>query len=205
MENNNVLDDPILIFKIVIWIFEISIEKLIFICLKKKSNLFSLDNLLKLLKNEVYYFSNSNDVYSEIVKINNNIMNEDNNSKENSEEFEYFLHKKDSNFDKSSKYLINYDDNIELIYNIISYISNLEDIEIEENTDNEIISVELPITLIVQQILESEYIENFGNSSRILNDLDIINEIWNEWNPSTNLFRDLKNLINSINKHLKVN
>ena len=166
---NNILDDPILIFKIIIWIFEISIEKLIFLCIKNESYNFSIQNLINFLKNEIYNFSNSNDIYSEILKINSK-MNISNNEKNNNEDgefdddndVEYILNSKDFNI-YNTKFFIDNNKYYNIINNIIIDSNKINDIIIEEDTLNENISVELPIFLIVQQILESEYLEDFGN------------------------------------------
>ena len=191
----NILNDHLLVFKIIINIFEISIEKLLYLCLKENKNIFTFGNLIKIVKNEIYNFSTSNDIYSEILKINNNMLISNSDNEINEKEIEYILNNK---FLNKNNYKIDLIDNKEIINDILINCECINDIIIEENNQTENISVEIPIYIILKQTIESKYLDNYGNHKIILQDINIINEIWDGWISHNKLIKDLKTIINQI-------
>lgn len=192
---DNILNDNILVFKIIINMFEISIEKLLYLCFKENKNIFNFENLIKIVKNEIYNFSTSNDIYSEILKINNNMLISNSDKEFNEEEIEYILNNKLS---IKNNYKIDFINNKKIIEDILIKCKSIDDIIIEENNQTEKISVEIPIYIILKQTIESEYLDDYGNKKIIIKDMEMINKIWDDWITHNKLIKDLKNIINQI-------
>ena len=192
---DNILNNNILVFKIIINMFEISIEKLLYLCFKENKNLFNFENLIKVVKNEIYNFSTSNDIYSEILKINNNMLISNSDKELNEEEIEYILNNKLS---IKNNYKIDFINNKKIIEDILIKCNSIDDIIIEENNQTEKISVEIPIYIILKQTIESKYLDDYGNHKIIIKDIEMIDKIWDEWITHNKLIKDLKNIINQI-------
>ena len=192
---DDILNDNLLVFKIIINIFEISIEKLLYLCFKENKNFFNFDNLIKVVKNEIYNFSTSNDIYSEIIKINNNMLISNSDKEINEQEIEYILNNKLS---IRNNYEIDFINNKKIIEDILIKCEHIDDIIIEENNNTENISVEIPIYIILKQTIEGKYLDDYGNHKIIIKDMEMINKIWGEWTTLNKLIKDLKNIINQI-------
>ena len=149
---DSLIKDTKIIFKTLLGLTEESISKTIYISSKNDEKIFSINLFIKILKNEIYNLSNSDDFYHDILNITNDIF-----------------------------------------YNVE------ETIEEDNNNDDSLnISFDIPFNEIFDKIINNNGLKEYPNIKKIIQDCNLVNDLWDNWNPNTIFFKDLKELAEQL-------
>ena len=149
---DSLINDTKIIFKTLLGLTEESISKTIYISSKNNEKIFSITLFIKILKNEIYNLSNSDDLYHNILNITNDIF-----------------------------------------YNID------ETIEDDDKDDDSLnISFDIPFNEIFDKIINNNGLKEYPNIKKIIQDCNLVNDLWDNWNPDIIFFKDLKELAEQL-------
>ena len=149
---DSLINDTKIIFKTLLGLTEESISKTIYISSKNNEKTFSITLFNKILKNEIYNLSNSDDLYHNILNITNDIF-----------------------------------------YNIDETIE-----EDDKNDDSLNISFDIPFNEIFDRIINNNGLKEYPNIKKIIQDCNLVNDLWDNWNPDIIFFKDLKELAEQL-------
>jgi hypothetical protein len=222
------LNDPVNIMKIIISLTEIAIEKTIYITKSSsKETEFSLPLLIKILKNDVYNFCTSDDILSEASQYISEVTIEyetdtektkTDSSEKTSEESDISLNSEDK---KLLKYIkMNNDDRLwdeeyegsegwsdedrDEYYEDEEYEDEeeyYEDGEYEDEENAYELTFDIPVYEIADQIEENyneEEMRKYGLVGQIVGEINLIDNIWEEWSPNNHIGKALKNMVSGF-------
>jgi hypothetical protein len=211
------LNDPVNIMKIIIALTEIAIEKTIYITKSSsKETEFSLPLLMKILKNDVYNFCTSDDILSEAsqyiseVTIEYEIESEktiSTSSDKTSDDSDISLNSEDKKLLRYIKQ--NNDDRLwDEEYDGSEGWSEEDNDDVEyyededEDEDNEYeLTFDIPIYDIADQIEENyneEEMKKYGLVGQIVGEINLIDNIWEQWYPDNHIGKALKNMVSGF-------
>lgn len=210
------LNDPVNIMKIIISLTEIAIEKTIYITKSSSKNSeFSLPILIKILKNDVYNFCTSDDILSEAsqyiseVTIEYDIESEktsdDSDISLNSEDKKLLRYVKQNNddrlwdeeYDGSEGWSEEENEDEEKYYDDEEFYGE----EYEDEDKAYELTFDIPIYDIADQIEENyneEEMKKYGLVGKIVGEINIIDNIWDQWSPDNHIGKVLKNMVSGF-------